>query len=167
MGGPPPLIQFLSAEASFSRRERFHSVDGFYWYRRLRGCEAELFTRDRQIFENSVQLSYPISPEQGLLGILNKLCNKAIAWMRQRGFAFRTVQLTLRYGDGTFYRDHRTLDQRAVTKVCIDLYNLIEAACPKGLFPDGAAALDRRLMEAMAAVNGRYGLAAGFSGRPR
>ena len=179
-------LEFLDADPGLLMREVFHSVEGFYWYRKLRGYEAETFEHERRTYGNSVTLGGPVTDVTSLLGILWMLSQKASVRMRRDGYSCRTVQVMLRYQDFTHFRHHYTLDtpvstvgevfrtvvrsfnrQRGrdernnavpVGKVSVDLYNLdAGSAAQQSLFVGEEVARDRRVTEALDAVNSRYG----------
>lgn len=186
-------LEFLDADAAFLMKQVFRSVEGYYWHRKLRGYEIEAFEHDRASFGNSVTLDRPVSDVPALLGVANMLCHKASTRMRRDRFQCRSVQLMLRYADGTHFRHHVTLKRpvssladvfraatlcfnrqpggggtanpKSVTKVMVDLFNVEQGtACQESLFEAGDVAKERRVSDAMDSVNHRYGMFALKSG---
>lgn len=179
-------LEFLDADASFLMKQVFHSIEGYYWHRKLRGYEMDVFEHDRKSFGNSVTLDRPVNAVPTLLGVANMLSHKASTRMRRDRFQCRSIQLMLRYADNTHFRHHITLKRpvssladvfrvvtlcfnrqpgsggklnpKSVTKVMVDLFNVEQgSACQESLFESGEIAREQRISDAMDSVNHRYG----------
>jgi len=141
----------------------FGSIEGYYWFRKLRGYEEKTYEPNRGSYGNSVQLDKPTWQIDTLLGIAEMLCLKASTRMRREGYGARNVQLMLRYEGGGWFKRHirsaRPLwtapdvfraavavfntqsggggrnNPKGVTKVMVDLYDLAAGAPSQlGLF---------------------------------
>jgi len=188
-------LELLDADTGFLCRGPFRSIEGYYWYRRLRGYEEEGYVPGRKSFGNSVQLDRPVYAVTTLMGVIQMLGLKASTRMRRDGFGAHCVQLSLLYGDGTWFRRHRRVaapaytvadvfrnelllfnsqrggdgknNAKGVSKVMVDLYDLQAGAAAQGSLFDGLEAekstgyaadgKDRRITEALDAVNFKYG----------
>ena len=188
-------LEFLAADPGFLCRGPFGSIEGYYWYRKLRGFEEAGYVRERKGFGNSVTLGKPVWRVTPLTGVAQILALKASSRMRREGFGACRVQLALLYADGSWFMKHVHLDQpswtasdlfrhvlrifnlqkgaggsnnaKGVTKVMVDLKDVKAGASRQFSLFEGAGAeraagflgpgRDRRITEAMDAVNLRYG----------
>jgi len=193
-------LEFLDADPGYLCRGPFRSIEGYYWYRRLRGYEEEGYVRERKSFGNSVTLDKPVYPVTTLMGVIQMLCLRASTRMRREGFGAHVVQVSMLYGDGTWFRKHRRIEAPAytvadvfrsglllfnsqrggdgmhdanknnakgVSKVMVDLYDLQAGASAQASLFDGLEneaatgyardGKDRRITEALDAVNFKYG----------
>ncbi len=188
-------LEFLDAEAGFLCRGPFGSIEGYYWYRKLRGFEEVGYVRERKSFGNSVTLGKPVWRVTPLSGVIQMLALKASTRMRREGFGTCSIQLSLLYADRTWFMKHVHLDQPAwtvsdlfrhvlllfnlqkggggqhnakgISKVMVDLTDLKAGVSKQCSLFEGADVeretgfigqdRERRITEAMDAVNFRYG----------
>lgn len=156
-------LDFMDADAHFLCKSVFGSIEGYYWFRKLRGYEEKTYEPNRGSYGNSVQLDKPTWQIDTLMGIAEMLCLKASTRMRREGYRARNVQLMLRYEGGGWFKRHarsaRPLwtapdvfraavavfnaqsggggrnNPKGVTKVMVDLYDLaVGAPAQLGLF---------------------------------
>lgn len=84
-------------------KSAFHSINGYYWYLRLRGWEIDDVDFGRKSFGNMFSLPQPLSRPEDLSPILHKLVEKCSARMRSAGFSANGVHLALLYRDHSFW----------------------------------------------------------------
>lgn len=81
----------------------FKSINGYYWYLRLRGWEIDDFSTTRKSYGNSYALPYPLSTTDELSPILSKLVTKMSARLRFAGYQTRGIHLAVSYRNGFFW----------------------------------------------------------------
>jgi len=122
-------------EAPFWKlKSAFASINGYYWYARLRGWEVDNINFARKSYGNSYALPIPFSAICELTPILQKLLEKSGARMRRAGYKARGVHLAISYRDRTLWHRGVTLpepifDSRDIYKYALRL--LLEAPCQK------------------------------------
>jgi DNA polymerase IV len=95
---------FYNAPVS-SLRAAFHSVNGYYWYLRLRGWEIDDVPQGRKSYGNSYALPKPLTPLE-LAPILQKLVEKMSFRLRRAGYKATGIHLGLGYRTGTSMFNH-------------------------------------------------------------
>ncbi|TSC89004.1 MAG: Uncharacterized protein G01um10145_713 [Microgenomates group bacterium Gr01-1014_5] len=99
-------------EAPFWKlKSAFASINGYYWYARLRGWEVDNIAFGRKSYGNSYALPKPFSAIWRLTPILQKLVEKAGARMRRAGYKARGVHLAISYRDRTFWHRGMALSE--------------------------------------------------------
>ncbi len=81
----------------------FHSINGYYWYLRLRGWEIDNVTFDRKSYGNSYALPRPLATPKELSLILSKLVTKMSTRLRFEGYKTRGVYIAVAFRDGNFW----------------------------------------------------------------
>ena len=125
-------VDFLDADPGFLCRGPFESIEGYYWYRKLRGYEEIGYVRERKSFGNSVTLGKPVWRITTLSGVVQMLALKASTRMRREGFGACSVQLSLLYADHMWFMKHVHLDQPAWTVSDISRHILLLFNIQKG-----------------------------------
>jgi len=156
----------------------FQSINGYYWYLRLRGWEIDDFTSERKSFGNSYALPKPLITREELSPILSKLVAKMGARLRFAGYKTCGVRVALTYRDETFWHkgasfekylfDARDIYKKAfklmlqspfqnpVREVSVSCFNLIKSeALQLELFEDVAKKL--KLNDSIDQINMRWG----------
>jgi nucleotidyltransferase/DNA polymerase involved in DNA repair len=107
----------------------FESINGYYWYLRLRGWEIDAKAFSRRSYGNSYALPRPFSELSDLSPILSKLTEKMGFRLRQAGYSARGVHLAVGYRDGCFW--HKGLsfsnflsDSREIYKKAYGIFTL-------------------------------------------
>lgn len=85
----------------------FSSVEGYFWYLKLRGYEIENYPLVRRSFSHQYALPKPMSTLQELHPIFTKLVEKLGFRLRTSGFKTMGVNLYLRYTDHTSWHTGR------------------------------------------------------------
>jgi DNA polymerase-4 len=173
-------LEFLNASLQTLTRQVFHSINGYYWYARLRGWEVDTATSSRRSYSQSYALSHATNDTTELSRILLKLCEKMARRLRASSYKASGVSLWCSYRDSHWHQSQR-LPQRidttqaifskilqlltaerpdtgaVVTKLAISCFNL-SPALPEQPELFGADHLRRtRLSRAMDLINNRYG----------
>src|SRR3990170_4916979 len=89
----------------------FESINGYYWYLRLRGWEIDDVIFGRRSYGNSYALPKPLTKPEELSHILAKLVTKMGARLRRAGYKARGVHVAISYRDGGFWHKGVTLDK--------------------------------------------------------
>ncbi len=84
----------------------FHSVNGYYWYLRLRGWEIDDVPQGRRSYGNSYALPKPLTTPSELAPILQKLVEKMSFRLRRAGYKALGIHLSLGYRTGTSMFNH-------------------------------------------------------------
>ena len=81
----------------------FESINGYYWYLRLRGWEADDVVFDRHSYCNEVALGQELKTMDELAPVLMTLVNKTGARMRKGGYRCRGVHVAVLYKNGAHW----------------------------------------------------------------
>ncbi len=92
-------------------RAAFKSINGYYWYLRLRGWEIDKVEFGRRSYGNSYALPKPLVNIEELSPILAKLVTKMSARLRNAGYKTKGVHLAMSYRDGSFWHKSVTLEK--------------------------------------------------------
>ena len=84
-------------------KSAFHSVNGLYWYLRLRGYADSDVDFDRRSFGNSYALPRPLTSPEQLSPILHQLTQKTGVRLRAGGFSAGGIHLGLMFRDRNFW----------------------------------------------------------------
>lgn len=96
------VIDFYNAPL-WKLKAAFESINGYYWFMRLRGYEIDGVEFGRRSYGNSYALPKPFSKIEDLSPILSKLVTKMSARLRRAGYKARGVHLAVDYRDGSFW----------------------------------------------------------------
>lgn len=81
----------------------FQSINGYYWYERLRGWEVDGGIFGRRSYGNSYALPRPLTSPEELSPILTKLVTKTGARLRNAGYKAKGVHIAVSFRDGSFW----------------------------------------------------------------
>ena len=81
----------------------FKSINGYYWYLRLRGWEIDDYVSERKSFGNSYTLPVPLSSPDELSPILSKLVAKMSSRLRFAGYRTRGIHIGVSFRNGIFW----------------------------------------------------------------
>ena len=84
-------------------RAAFESINGYYWYLRLRGWEIDATAFARRSYGNSYALPKAFTELSDLSPILSKLTEKMGFRLRRAGYNARGVHVAVGYRDGSFW----------------------------------------------------------------
>lgn len=99
----------------------FNSINGYYWYLRLRGWEIDDVLFARRSYGNSYALPKPLKTKEELSPILTKLVEKAGMRLRRAGFKAKGVHVAISFRDGGYWHkglsfEKELLDSREIYK---------------------------------------------------
>lgn len=100
------VVDFYNAPL-WKLKAAFESINGYYWYLRLRGWEIDDVTFGRRSYGNSYALPKPLVSLGELSPILSKLVTKMSARLRRAGYKARGVHVAISYRDAGFW--HKTV----------------------------------------------------------
>jgi DNA polymerase-4 len=178
-GGIYTPLQFLDAPLDLLKKRVFKSVNGLYWYMRLRGHEIDAVDFGRKSFGQQYAIGEKTKDKEQLSRLLMKLCEKCGRRLRGEDYVAGGIHLWLNFENRMFwaegkkiksdiystqdiYRHAQRLLNKAViparaTNIGVTVFNLRPATPVQlGLFDD--TRLDTRsLARAADIVNDRYG----------
>jgi DNA polymerase IV len=172
-------LQFLDAPVLKLRKQVFKSINGFYWYLRLRGHEVDQVDFGRKSFGQQYALGEKTYDRQKLSRLLMKLCEKTGRRLRGADYIASGIHLWLQFENRTswakgrkvhadiystqdiYLQAHTLLNEATipckVANIGVSVFNLHPASPQQlGLFDDSR--LDTKsLARAADTVNDRYG----------
>jgi DNA polymerase-4 len=89
----------------------FQSINGYYWYTRLRGFEVDDVEFGRRSYGNSYSLPSPFESYSDLAPLLSKLCEKTGFRLRGAGYSAKGVHLAVMYREGAYWHTGYTLPE--------------------------------------------------------
>lgn len=100
------VLDFYQAPLS-KLKAAFSSINGYYWWLRLRGYEIDDFSQGRHSYGNSFALPQPFTRPEELSPILSKLVEKMSVRLRNAGYRAKGVHLAIYFRDGSFWHKGR------------------------------------------------------------
>lgn len=89
----------------------FSSVNGYYWYLRLRGWEIDSVPFGRRSYGNSYSLPKPLRTLHELSSTLCKLVEKMAGRLRKANLTARGIHLAVSYRNGLFWHKGDSLEK--------------------------------------------------------
>ncbi|HUA13515.1 MAG TPA: hypothetical protein VL989_03380 [Candidatus Sulfotelmatobacter sp.] len=172
-------LEFLEADLPTLKKKVFRSINGYYWYLRLRGHEIDSVDFDRKSFGQQYALGNKTDDKDEVNRLLMKLCEKTGRRLRRDNFIAHGINMWLRFENGSnwsksarsksgvystqdiYLQAQRLLKGLAlparVTNISVSVFNLSPALPAQlGLFDDSR--LDNRSLAVAAdIVNDKYG----------
>jgi len=170
------VLQFAKADVQ-TLHSAFGSINGYYWYLRLRGWEIDDVDFGRKSFGNSYALPKPFITEAELAPILSKLVEKATHRMRRAGYSASGVHLAIVYRDGSYWHRGMTVPEvfagsdiyryawqildhcphrKPVGNLAVSCFNLREQGSTQLVLFENVLK-KKRLVKAIDKLNERYG----------
>lgn len=172
-------LQFLHAPLELLKKQVFHSINGYYWYLRLRGHEVDAVNFGRKSFGQQYALGAKTSDREQLSRLLMKLSEKTGRRLRAANYIAEGIYLWLTFEDRTYWAKgkdtrndiystqeiylnaQRLMNQAViparVTNMGVTVYKL-KPATPRQLgFFDGTRMDTKSLARAADIINDRYG----------
>src|SRR5918999_399608 len=109
-------MEFYAASVDTLKKQVFQSINGYYWYLRLRGYEIDQVDFARKSFGNTYALGKQTSEPRELAKLLMKLCEKTGRRLRRAEYAAQGVHVSCVYTDFSFWHTGRKVDQPLYTK---------------------------------------------------
>ncbi|HJT58332.1 MAG TPA: hypothetical protein VJ761_17640 [Ktedonobacteraceae bacterium] len=178
-GGIFTPLQFLRAPLPLLKKRVFKSINGYYWYLRLRGHEIDGVDFGRKSYGQQYALGEKTSDREQLSRLLMKLCEKTGRRLRAHNYIASGIYLWLSFENRTYWAKgkdtkvdiyatqdiflhaQRLLNQALiparVTNIGVTVYKL-KPTIPEqlGLF-DGTRLDTKALARAADLVNDKYG----------
>ncbi|KKQ98780.1 MAG: Nucleotidyltransferase/DNA polymerase involved in DNA repair [Candidatus Woesebacteria bacterium GW2011_GWB1_39_12] len=104
------VVDFYNAPL-WKLKAAFESINGYYWYLRLRGWEIDDAIFRRRSYGNSYALPRPLVTPEELSPILAKLVTKMGARLRHAGYKAKGVHVAVSFRDGGFWHKNVTLEK--------------------------------------------------------
>ncbi len=102
-------LEFLDAPLVKLKGEVFKSINGFYWYLRLRGHEIDAVKFGRKSFGQQYAIGQKTADRSELSRLLMKLCEKAGRRLRHADYQAQGVYFWLTYDNRAYWAKRRTL----------------------------------------------------------
>lgn len=104
------VLDFYRASVS-TIKAAFNSINGYYWYLRLRGWEIDDVLFARRSYGNSYALPKPLKTKEELSPILTKLVEKTGMRLRRAGYKTKGVYVSISYRDGGYWHKGVSFDR--------------------------------------------------------
>jgi DNA polymerase-4 len=169
-------MEFYAAPLPLLKNQVFKSVNGYYWYLRLRGWEIDAVDFKRRSFGNTYALGRQTRDPRELSRLLIKLCEKTGRRLRRAGYSAHGVHVAMVFTDLSWWHQGRKFDvpvyttseiyvkalrllnssgyPRAVRNLAVSVYDLVPSTEEQlELFSSPKHAVS----EAMDRINDRWG----------
>jgi DNA polymerase IV len=100
-------MEFFQASLDTLKKQVFQSINGYYWYLRLRGYEIDEVDFARKSFGNTYALGRQTNDPKELAKLLMKLCEKTGRRLRRAAYAAAGVHVACVYTDFSFWHISR------------------------------------------------------------
>lgn len=132
--GIQSVVDFYRAPL-WKLKAAFASVNGYYWYLRLRGWEIDAVEFARRSYGNSFALPHSRGGQAELLPILQKLCEKTGQRLRAAGYKAKGISLFISYRNHAYWHKSQTLakdifDSRDLYQEAVRMLKLSNLAFP-------------------------------------
>ncbi len=178
-GGIFSPTDFYNASTDHLQKSVFKSINGYYWYLRLRGWEIDSVSFDRRSYGQMYSLPKATADRKQLAKYLMKLTEKMGSRMRHGGFAAQGVHLSCIYNDYTHWHRGKKFsatlytsqelyvkvllllnsqpEWKPVSKVAVSSFSLVPYNNDQATLFDDDYTKRRRLSDALDCVNTKYG----------
>lgn len=172
-------LDFYQADCQFLTKQVFKSINGYYWFLRLRGWETDAVVFDRKSYGNSYALPKQTAKPEELAPLLLKLCEKTGRRLRHQGHAATAICISIIYTDGTWWSQSKRLstsiyttqeiytkawllfnrqpERKLVRNLAVSVFNLINSQKEQLALFEDEIQKKRNLAKAMDDINDRYG----------
>jgi DNA polymerase-4 len=168
--------EFSKAPLPLLWKQVFRSINGYYWYLRLRGYEIDAIDFKRKSFGNAYALQHQTRDPRELATLLMKLCEKTGRRLRRARYSAHGVHVAMVFTDLSWWHIGRKFDvpvyttrdiyikalrllnssgyPKKVRNVAVSVYDLIPSTDEQlELF----ASPQHKVSEAMDEINDKYG----------
>lgn len=114
-------LQFLHTSSEILQKKVFRSVEGHYWFLRLRGWETDDREFGRKSFGQQYALGKATANPRELSQLIMKLCEKMGRRLRHAGFCAQGIHVACVYKDHTFWHKGQKFNSNLYTTK--ELYN--------------------------------------------
>ncbi len=174
------IKDFVNAPLDLLKKQVFESINGYYWYKRLRGWEVDAIEFERKSFGQEYSLQRHTADPKELARLLMKLCEKMGRRLRRHGQAAHGIHIGCIYVDRTWWHqqkksksplyttlelyraaqyvlDLRPSEEKKLMKLSVSCYDLSATKnAQASLFEEDEDKL-RKVSNALDAINDRYG----------
>ncbi len=172
-------MDFFNAPMQKLQSEVFRSINGRYWYERLRGWEADDYEFQTKTIGHQYALRISTNDEREISKLAMKLCEKMGRRMRGQGFRARGVHVACSYKGWGYWHQGRnsknelytTADlyrkamnilkdrpkEGLISKLSINCYDLTKSGFVQTDLFEGDFVKRRRASDAIDKVNNMYG----------
>ena len=173
-------IQFLDADLQRLKKQVFQSINGYYWYLRLRGWEIDAVDFKRRSYGQSYALGKHTDDPQALAQLLMKLTEKMGRRLRKAEYTARGIHVAIVYKDWTFWHKGKVFEsemfttqelykrallvfnkqpeRKVVAKLAVSCFDLSKnMAIQESLFNNDEVARSRRVSGACDSINDKWG----------
>jgi DNA polymerase IV len=147
-------LEFYAAPLPLLKNQVFKSVNGYYWYLRLRGWEIDAVDFKRRSFGNTYALGRQTRDPRELSRLLMKLCEKTGRCLRRAGYSAHGVHVAMVFTDLSWWHQGRKFDVPVYTtsEIFVKALRLLNGSCyPKVVPKPGGQRLRPRSLNAGAA----------------
>jgi DNA polymerase IV len=95
-------MDFYNAELPLLKKQVFKSINGYYWYLRIRGHEVDAYDTKRRTFGHTYALKKRTNNPEYLSRLLMKLCEKCGRRLRRNDYYAEGIHVSCIYEDGTY-----------------------------------------------------------------
>jgi DNA polymerase-4 len=114
------IKDFLGAPLETLTKQVFESINGYYWYKRIRGWEVDDIEFERKSFGQDYALQKPTNESRELSQIIMKLCEKMGRRVRKFGHDAYGMHVSCVYRDNTWW--HKGKIFHTANSTTIELY---------------------------------------------
>ncbi|MBI4136749.1 hypothetical protein HY469_01685 [Candidatus Roizmanbacteria bacterium] len=104
-------FELYQASALKLKKEAFRSINGYYWYARMRGIEVDGVDWQRKSYGQDYALQKKTDDPKEIERILIKLCEKMGRRLRRAGYGAQGIHVGCLYNDHTYWNRGRKLSR--------------------------------------------------------
>lgn len=174
------IEEFLRADLDTLKKRVFESVNGYYWYKRLRGWEVDQIEFARKSFGQDYALQKSTNDPRELSRLLIKLCEKMGRRLRKHNMVAYGVHVSCVYTGHTWWHqqkkfrspmyaslelfraaqyilDLRPDETKNITKLSVSCYDLEDSKNSQISLFDTVEDKMRKVSDAIDDINDKYG----------
>ena len=173
------IHDFINAPLHVLKNEVFESINGYYWYKRIRGWEVDTVEFERKSYGQDYSLRKSTDDPKELSRLLMKLCEKMGRRLRRHNQMSYGVHVSCVYTDRTWWHTRKkfhtsqytTLElyrraqylldlqpiKKRLTKLSVSCYGLEDSSVSQISLFDVMEDKMRKVTDAMDKINDRYG----------
>ncbi|MGI8420589.1 MAG: DNA polymerase Y family protein [Candidatus Levyibacteriota bacterium] len=127
IGGIHTPLEFFHATSEHLEKRVFRSVLGRYWFKKMRGFEADQKDFPTKSIGHQYALQKPTDDPQILARLIMKLCEKMGRRVRKKGYIAHGIHMWFSYRDRTSWHRGRLVNSNLYTT--LDLYRHAMSIC--------------------------------------
>ncbi|KKR72240.1 MAG: DNA-directed DNA polymerase [Candidatus Roizmanbacteria bacterium GW2011_GWB1_40_7] len=102
-------LDLYNASALKLKKQAFRSINGYYWYARMRGIEVDGVDWQRKSYGQDYALQKKTDDPKEIEKLLMKLCEKMGRRLRRAGYGAQGIHVGCLYADHTYWNHGRKL----------------------------------------------------------